>query len=52
MTGLQAELEAAFRKLPIAPPDDGKMVAPSSISDDAAEHALRERRRLPVAGAV
>ena len=23
MTGLQAELEAAFRKLPIAPPDDG-----------------------------
>jgi hypothetical protein len=25
MTGLQAELEAAFRKLPIAPPDDGKI---------------------------
>ena len=23
MTSLQAELEAAFRKLPIAPPDDG-----------------------------
>ena len=23
VTGLQAELEAAFRKLPIAPPDDG-----------------------------
>ena len=25
MTGLQAELEAAFRKLPIAPPDDGRI---------------------------
>ena len=25
MTGLQAELEAAFRKLPIAPADDGRI---------------------------
>jgi len=25
MTGLQAELEAAFRKLPVAPPDDGNI---------------------------
>jgi hypothetical protein len=25
MTGLQAELEAAFRRLPIAPPDDGRI---------------------------
>ena len=25
MTGLQAELEATFRKLPIAPPDDGRI---------------------------